>query len=152
MAIEVKLDEAIKTAMRARNQQELACFRMVKSLVSEKRTAPGFVGGVTDELILGVMSSYSKKLAKAIEEVEKAGHGDNPVLDTYRFEIELLKGWLPVKLDEPATRAIVRGLIAESGLAGAGAAGRLIGMVMKSHKDDVDPVLVRKIIDEELAV
>ncbi len=151
MALEQKLDEAIKDAMRARNQPVLACLRMIKSLVAERRTAPGFTGGVTDELVLGVIASYSKKLAKTIEEVEAAGRGDSPVLESYRFEIELLKGWLPAKLDEAATRTIVRGLIQESGLSGAGAAGRLIGMVMKGHKDEVDPVLVRKVIDQELA-
>jgi len=152
MALEEKLDEAIKNAMRARNQPELACLRMIKSLVAEKRTAPGFVGGVTDELIIGVMGTYSKKLAKTIEEVVAAGRGDSPVLETYRFEIELLKGWLPAKLDEDATRAIIRGLISESGLSGPGAAGRLTGMVMKGHKDEVDPALVRKVIEQELAV
>jgi len=152
MALEQKLDEAIKNAMRARNQQELACLRMIKSLVAEKRTAPGFTGGVTDELIVGVIGTYSKKLAKTIEEVIAAGRGDSPVLDTYRFEIELLKAWLPAKLDEAATRAIVRAMIAESGLSGPGASGRLTGMVMKGHREEVDPALVKKVIDQELAV
>jgi len=150
MSLEVKLDEAIKSAMRARQQKELDCLRMIKALVAEKRTAPGYTGGVTDELVLGVISSYSKKLAKTIEEVEKAGRGDSPVLADYRFEIELLKGWLPTRLDEAATRAIVKALIAESGLSGAGAAGRLTGLVMKSHKDEVDTAVVRKVITEEL--
>ncbi len=151
MSLEQKLDDAIKDAMRARNQSELACLRMIKSLVAEKRTAPGFTGGVTDELVLGVMSSYSKKLAKTIEEVEKAGHGDNPILQSYRFEIELLKGWLPERLDEVATRQLVRQIIAEAGLVGANSVGRLTGLVMKSHRDSVDPVVVRKVAEEELA-
>jgi len=150
MSLEQKLDDAIKDAMRARNQPELACLRMIKSLVAEKRTAPGFTGGVTDELVLGVMSSYSKKLAKTIEEVEKAGHGDNPILQSYRFEIDLLKGWLPEKMDEAATRQLVRGIISEAGLVGPGAVGRLTGLVMKSHRDAVDPALVRKVAEEEL--
>jgi uncharacterized protein YqeY len=151
MSLEQKLDEAIKNAMRSRQQGELNCLRMIKSLVAEKRTAPGFTGGVTDELVIGVMASYSKKLAKTIEEVEGAGRGDSPVLDSYRFEIELLKGWLPQKMDEEATRALVRQLIAESGLSGAAAAGRLMGLVMKGHRDAVDPQIVKKVAEEELA-
>ena len=114
-----------------------------------ERTAPGFTGGVTDELVLGVMSSYSKKLAKTIRK-SKAGHGDNPILQSYRFEIELLKGWLPEKMDEAATRQLVRGIISEAGLVGPGAVGRLTGLVMKSHRDAVDPALVRKVAEEEL--
>ncbi|MBP7381657.1 GatB/YqeY domain-containing protein [Myxococcota bacterium] len=151
MTYEARLDEAIKDAMRARKTADLACLRMIKALVAEKRTAPGFTGGVTDELVQGVIASYSKKLAKTIEEVEKTGRGDSPVLESYRYEIELLKDWLPTKLDEAATRDIVRGLIADSGISGPAAAGRLIGMVMKNHREQVDPVLVRKVIDQELA-
>lgn len=149
--LEKKLDEAIKDAMKGRRSEELACLRMIKSLVSEKRTAPGFTGEVTDELVLGVISSYSRKLARAIDEFIKAGRDDNPVIETYRFEIDFLKSWLPEKLDEEETRKLVRTIIVDSGLAGPSASGRLIGMVMKNHREEVDPVLVKKIIQEELA-
>lgn len=152
MTVAEKLDDAIREALRGRRRDELDCLRLIKSYVSEKRTAPGFVGGVTDELILGVMASYSKKLGKTIEEVEKLGRADSPVLEKYRYEIELLKGWLPTKLDEQSTRVLVRAMIAEAGLSGPVAAGRLTGLMMKSHKDEVDNQVLRKVIEEELAV
>lgn len=152
MSLEEKLDEAIRDAMKGRRADELACLRMIKSLVAEKRTAPGFTGGVNDELVLGVMASYSKKLAKTIDEVEKAGRGDNPVLESYRFEIELLKNWLPEKMDEAATRKLVRETLVETGLSGPAAAGRLMGLLMKSHRDQLDAALVKRIVGEELAV
>ena len=39
----------------------------------------------------------------------------------------------------------------EIGLAGASQVGRLMGAVMKAHKDEVDAALVRRIAEEELA-
>ena len=137
--------------MKGRRANELACLRMIKSLISEKRTAPGFTGGITDELVLGVISSYSRKLEKATEEAVKGGRGDNPVVESYRFEVEMLKGWLPEKLDEAATRKLVKEAITESDLSGPAATGRLIGILMKSHRDVIDPALAKKIIQEELA-
>jgi hypothetical protein len=126
-------------------------IRMVKSRVSEKRTAPGFQGPMTDALVREVIITYVKSLKKAIVEFEAGGAKDNPILDKYRFEIDFLGQYLPRTLDEGETRILVREAIAELGVNGPAAVGRVMGAVMKTRKDEVDSALVRRIAEEELA-
>ncbi len=59
---------------------------------------------------------------------------------------------MPQKLDEAATRTLIEAKIAELGVAGdEKAAGRVTGMIMKEHKDDVDGALVNRLVREVLA-
>jgi uncharacterized protein YqeY len=72
--------------------------------------------------------------------------------DKLGFEVEYLSRWLPSKLDEKATRELVKGAIAELGVAGdEKAAGRVIGHLMKTHGKDLDGGLVNRLVREELA-
>lgn len=67
------------------------------------------------------------------------------------WEVEYLSRWLPKKLDEASTAALVRSAIAELGVAGdSKASGRVIGQIMKDHKDEVDGALVNRLVAEAL--
>ena len=68
------------------------------------------------------------------------------------FEVEYLSRFLPKKLDEDATRTLVRSAIEALGVAGdEKAAGRVTGHVMKQHGKDLDGALVNRIVREELS-
>jgi uncharacterized protein YqeY len=66
--------------------------------------------------------------------------------------VEYLSRWLPKRLDEAATRELVRSAISELGVAGdSKASGRVIGSIMKAHRDEVDGGVVNRLVAEELA-
>ena len=150
MTIEERLNAELTRAMKAHEPQVLDCVRMVKSKLSEKRTSPGFTGGITDPVAQEVIDAYSRSLKKALGEFATGGLTSGPMIDKYRFEIEYLAAYLPQKLDEAATRELVRKTIAEQGLSGLSNVGRLMGAIMKGHKDEVDSALVKRIAEEEL--
>lgn len=60
-----------------------------------------------------------------------------------RFEVAFCERFLPSKLDEAATEALVRRLAEEQKITNPKQIGRLIGAVMRGHKDEVDAALVR---------
>lgn len=151
MTIPERLDEELRRALKAGERDVVDVVRMVKSRLSEKRTSPGFQGPMTDEVAVEVIRSYVKSLEKAIEEIEGGGGAGNPILRKYRFEIEYLQKYLPQRLTEDETRDLVRRTIAETGASGPSAVGRVMGVVMKAHKDRVDGALVRRVVEEELA-
>jgi uncharacterized protein YqeY len=66
------------------------------------------------------------------------------------FEIEYLSQFLPKKLGEVETRAIVTASIAEAAVSSRKQIGKVMGLIMKNHKDQVDADLVRKIAEELL--
>ncbi len=151
MTIPERLDEELKRALKGGERDVVDVVRMVKSRLSEKRTSPGFRGPMTDEVAVEVIRSYVRSLEKAIEEIEGGGGAGNPILRKYRFEIEYLQQYLPQRLTEDETRDLVRRAVAETGASGPSAVGRVIGAVMKAHRDRVDGALVRRVVEEELA-
>jgi uncharacterized protein YqeY len=68
------------------------------------------------------------------------------------FEVDYLSRWLPTKLDEAATRTLVREAIEELGVASdEKAAGRVTGHLMKQHGKDLDGATVSRVVREELS-
>ena len=94
--------------------------------------------GWTDALEQEVVARHVKGLRQGVEQM-KTG----PIVEGYLKEIALLEPYLPQLLDEAATRELVAPL-AEN----ARNIGQFMGMVMRQHKGEVDPALVRRIGEE----
>ncbi|MFP5332533.1 MAG: GatB/YqeY domain-containing protein [Acidimicrobiia bacterium] len=90
-------------------------------------------------------------MQKSLAEYETLGDRGQDMAAKLRFEIEYLSRWLPSKLDEAATADLVERTIDELGVAGdPAAAGRVIGAIMKSHRDEVDGALVNRLVKDRL--
>lgn len=151
MAIAEELDAELKDAMRAKDAARRDVIRQIRSEIGIARTAPGFDGDEGDAFHQGVIGSYTKKMQKSLAEYEGLGERGAAMAEKLRFEVDYLSRWLPTKMDEAATRALVERIVDDLGVNGdASAAGRVIGAIMKSHKDDVDGSLVNRIVREQL--
>ena len=152
MTIREELAAELKNAMRAKDGPRRDVIRQVETEVAVARSQPGFEGEVDDELYRSVIASYVKKMDKARDEYLEIGERGTAMAEKLGFEVEYLSRWLPSKLDEKATRDLVKGAIAELGVAGdEKAAGRVIGHLMKTHGKDLDGGLVNRLVREELA-
>lgn len=151
MAIQDEMGTRMKDAMRAKDKQMLGLVRMLKSKMGERVTQKGFSGEINDELWLEVMASYSKSQKKALVQFEGIDRPEaQEHVDQITWELATLEGWLPAKADEDTVRAWVAEAVA--GLGGPGAHfGAAMGAVMKAHKDEVDPAMVRRLVEEALA-
>jgi uncharacterized protein YqeY len=152
MTIREELAEELRDAMRAQDGPRRDVIRQVETEVALARSQPGFDGEVDDDLYRTVIASYVKKMDKARDEYIEIGERGAAMAAKLGFEVEYLSRWLPTKLDETATRELVKAAIAELGVAGdEKAAGRVIGQVMKTHGQDLDGGLVNRVVREELA-
>ena len=151
MSLVEEIDRKIHEAMKAHEQHALDTLRMLKSKITERRTSAGFKGEVTDAVVRDVAAAYVKQLQRALAEFEKAGEQGRSLFERTKWEIEYLAGYLPKHIDEGATRTLVEEAIRESGATSPSQAGRVIGIVMKGHKEEVDAALVRKIAEEILS-
>jgi uncharacterized protein YqeY len=150
--LEQRLDEKLKAAMRARDQRTIDLVRMVKSKMLERQKQKGgFTGTVDDALWQDVIGAYAKTLEKGITEFEKSNSdAARARIDDLRWEIAQLQEFLPKKADEAQTRAWVDEAVAGLGGKANAKQGAVLGAVMKAHKADVDPVLLRRLVDEAL--
>lgn len=149
MTIEEQLVAAQTAAMKDGDRATLSVIRQVRSEVGLAKSAPGFSGEVDDELYLATISTYVKRMGKSKVEYEALGDRGSEQAEKLAFEIDYLPTYLPTKLDEAATRALVAQAIEETGATDPKMTGQVIGNVMKSG-EDVDGALVARLVKEAL--
>ena len=150
MNIQEQLAAEQKAAMKSGDRATLNVIRQIQSEISVARAAPGFDGEVDDDLYLATIATYVKRMGKARDEYETLGERGREQADKLTFEIDYLSAYLPQKLDEAATRALVDQAITDLGATNPKMTGQVIGAVMKSG-EEVDGALVARLVNEALA-
>jgi uncharacterized protein YqeY len=109
--LHARIQEDIKAAMRAQQKDRLSVLRMlhsaVKDLIIEKRA------GVDDAEVTKVLLSYAKKREEAMAEASKAQRDD--LVAKERFELEVVRSYLPTPLSDAELEALVAKAVSESG-------------------------------------
>ena len=148
MSVINELNASLKEAMKAKDRPKLDAIRQVKSEIEEKRAEKG--EEVTDELALGVMKSYVKKMTKAVEEYESLGDRGEEMAKKIRFEIDFLSTYLPEQLSQEDIEKLVDEVLREIGEVDITQMGKVIGAVM-AKEDGIDGGTVSKIVKEKLS-
>jgi uncharacterized protein YqeY len=150
MALEQQLTETLTRAIRDKDTRTADVVRMLKTRLTERRTAKGFAGEVDDAVVTEVIGAYRKQLQKALAEYEKLGDRGAAQVAQLRFEIAFCERFLPKGMDEGSLRALVRERLQALGIADVKQVGRLVGDVMKTHKGQVDAADVKRVAEEVL--
>lgn len=153
MGIKQQMRAELVDAMKSGDGPRRDVIRSVEAEVGRLRTAPGFSGsGEDDDFYQQVIGSYVKKMRKSAEEYAKLGERGEAMAAKLSYEVKYLSQWLPTRLDETESRQLVREVIGALGVAGQPKAqGRVMGHIMKSHRQEVDGGLVSRLVREELA-
>ena len=147
MALTDDLSTALKEAMKAKDKPKLDAIRQVQTEIAKKKSEKG--EEATDELVLGVISSYVKKMTKAVEEYQSLGDRGAEMAVKIQFEIDFLSEWLPEQLSEADIEKIVDEVLSSIGEVDISQMGRVIGAVM-SKGDGIDGSVVSRIVKEKL--
>ena len=147
MALVDDLSAALKEAMKAKDKPKLDAIRQVQTEIAKKKSEKG--EEATDELVLAVISSYVKKMTKAVEEYQTLGDRGTEMAEKIQFEIDFLSEWLPEQLSEEEVEKIVDVVLTEMGDIDISQMGKVIGAVM-SKGDGIDGSLVSKIVKSKL--
>ena len=148
MAITDDLSAALKEAMKAKDKPKLDAIRQIQTEVAKKKAEKG--EEATDELVLGVISSYVKKMTKAVEEYQSLGDRGLEMAEKIQFEIDFLSGWLPEQLSEEEVVIIIDEVLAEIGDVDMSQMGKIIGAVM-AKADGLDGSVVSKLVREKIS-
>ena len=141
----------MKDAMRAKDKRTVTLMRMIKSQVIERTTHKRYKGETGDALWLPVVESYVKSAHKTLKDYLSLGESGAEHAEQVEWEINALQQYLPQKADEATTRTWVGEAIADLGATQVAQVGRVMGAVMKAHKGEADPQLVKKIATELLS-
>ena len=147
MALIDDLSTALKEAMKAKDKPKLDAIRQVQTEIAKKKSEKG--EEATDELVLGVISSYVKKMAKAVDEYNSLGERGAEMAEKIQFEIDFLSQWLPEQLSEEDVEKLVDEVLTELGEVDMSQMGRIIGAVM-AKGDGIDGSIDSRIVKEKL--
>ena len=148
MALADDLSSALKDAMKAKDKPKLDAIRQIQTEIAKKKAEKG--EEVNDDLVLGVISSYVKKMIKAVEEYQSLGDRGKEMADKIQFEIDFLSTYLPEQLGEEEVEKIVDEVLSELGDIDISQMGRVIGAVM-AKGDGIDGSIVSKIVKDKLS-
>jgi uncharacterized protein YqeY len=148
MALIDDLSSSLKEAMKAKDKPKLDAIRQVQTEIAKKKSEKG--EEATDELVLGVISSYVKKMVKAVEEYQSLGDRGIEMAKKIQFEIDFLSQWLPEQLSEEEVSKIVDEVLSEIGEVDMSQMGKIIGAVM-AKSDGLDGSVVSKIVREKIS-
>lgn len=134
-------------AMRAKDPPRVAALRGIRAALQNEMKRDG-ASTLTDDAAVPVLRRLAKQRGESIDAFEKAGRPERA--EQERAELAVIESFLPRLADEATTRGFVREAIAETGATAPGDLGRVMGALMKRHKDGVDGALARRLAAEEL--
>jgi uncharacterized protein len=111
-----KLNEAMKDAMRARDQAALGTIRLILAKLKDTDIASRTEAsreGVADDKILSMLQGMIKQRNESIVLYEKGNRAD--LVDKEKAEIAVIERFLPKQMDEAAVEAAVKEAVASSG-------------------------------------
>ncbi len=141
-----RVSDELKKAMLAKDAARTTALRMIRASFIE--LAKEGKGDVTDERCLEALRRLKKQREESILSYDQAGRAELAAAE--RAELAVIDTFLPQLADEATTLGWVREAIAASGATNAKEFGKVMGVLMKTHKSDIDAALARALITREL--
>ena len=129
MSLKSRIQEDVKSAMRAHQREQLATLRLVTAAIKQIEVDERIE--LNDEQVLAVLNKMVKQRRESLEQYEKAGREDLALVE--RFELDLIQTYLPEPLGEDELAALIQSAISESGASSI----RDMGSVMNALRSQV---------------
>jgi uncharacterized protein len=142
MSLLERLQQDMKTALKAGQKERLQVIRMLLSDVKNIDLAPK---KLTEE---ETVAAYGKKLKKSIEEYEKIGRPAE--VAQLKSELAVVEEYLPKKADTADTEKLVDTFLAANSFTEK-QFGQAMGAFMKQHGANVDPAIANQLLKKKLA-
>ena len=144
MSVFLKLQEDIKDAMKARDQDKLLALRTLSSDIKKIAIDAGR-REPSDEDVLAAVSRAIKQREDSAEQFRNAGRLE--LADVETAQVGWIKAYQPEQLSETEVRAIVSEVIASLGATSKKEMGKVMGALMPRVKGKADGKLVQSVVN-----
>jgi uncharacterized protein YqeY len=146
MSLKDKLQEDLKTAMKARDESRVSTIRL--ALAAVKNTEIDRGQELTDDETMEVLAREAKRRREAIEGAEKAGRPD--FAEREQKELEILTVYLPKQLGEDEIDRIAQEVITEVGATSMKDRGKVMSALMQRVRGRADGKVVSQVVERAL--
>ncbi len=147
MPLREQLNEDIKTAMKAREQDKLAALRLMLSAVKQREVDERIT--LDDAGVVGVVEKMIKQRKDSISQFERAQRQD--LADKEKYEISIIEAYLPQQLGAAEVDAIIAEAIASTGARSAADMGKVMAVVKPKLAGRADMGKVSGLVKARLA-
>jgi len=146
-----RLRTDLTAAMKSRDELRSATLRMVLTAVTNAEVAGKQARELSDEEVVGVLSTEAKKRREAAEAFGNAGRAESAARE--RAEAGVIADYLPAQLSEEEIADLVREAIAGTGAAedGMRAMGRVMGALQPQIRGRADGAAVAAEVRRQLS-
>jgi hypothetical protein len=138
--LRTRIDEALKSAMKARdNKLRVATLRLITAAIKDRdiaARAEDRCNGVTDDEILAILTKMVKQRDESAAVYEKGCRLD--LAEQERSEIEVIKEFLPRQLSEAEISEAITSVISELGASGLKDMGKCMGALKERYPGAMD--------------
>lgn len=143
LSIVERIDADLKQAMRDRDDVAKQALRAAKTALTEARTATEN-HALSEAEAVEILQKLAKQRRGTAAEYEKLGNPDRAQAEL--ADVEVLDRYLPRQLSEAEVEAIVRSVIAQTGVTSVRAMGAVMAPAMAEIAGRADGKLVSQIV------
>jgi uncharacterized protein YqeY len=145
--LKARLTEDMKTAMKSGEKDRLGVIRLINAAIKQREVDERIQ--LDDAQVLAAIEKMLKQRKDSIAQYEAAGRND--LADVEKYEVSVIRAYLPAQLDEAEIAAIVAAAIKESGATSARDMGKVIALVKPQVAGRADMGKLSETIKQKLA-
>ncbi len=149
MTLEERINQDLKTAMRAKDQAALRGIRAVKAAILLAKTEEGATDSISEEKEIQILSKLVKQRQESLRIYEEQNRED--LAATEREEIEVIQKYLPEQLDAEALATRVKAIIDRVGASSMKDMGKVMGVASKELAGQAEGKAISAEVKKQLA-
>jgi uncharacterized protein YqeY len=151
MPLRQELNDALKTAMKAKDERAVSTLRMVLAGLKDKDIAArtkGVTDGISDDEARTVLQNMIRQRRDSIAMYEKAGRAE--LVKQESEEIAVIERFLPKQMGTDEIEAAAKAVIAELGAKDIKDMGKVMGAMKQRYAGQMDLSQVGPIVKKSL--
>jgi uncharacterized protein YqeY len=147
MSLKDRITEDMKEAMRAKQADRLLTIRMLLAACKQKEVDERIT--LDDAAVIGIVDKLIKQRKDSVAAFSQAGRTD--LVNKETAEIQVLEAYLPQRLGAAQIAAEVARIVAQTGAAGPGDMGKVMGAAKAQLAGKADMAQVSAAVKQALA-
>ncbi|HPE71835.1 MAG TPA: GatB/YqeY domain-containing protein [Candidatus Competibacter sp.] len=134
MSLKDRIQDDMKTAMRAKDKERLGAIRLILAAVKQREVDERIE--LNDVQVLGVLEKMIKQRRESLAQYQSAGREDLAARES--FEIEVIQSYLPAPLSEADIDTLVANAVAVTGAQSVRDMGKVMALIKDQAQGRVD--------------
>ncbi|WP_109616565.1 GatB/YqeY domain-containing protein [Sediminitomix flava] len=148
MSLKAKVQEGMKTAMKAKQKDVLSALKQIKAEIQKLETAGGVVGEITEEQEMKLLVKMAKQRKDTATTYQESGREDLAAVELK--ELEVIEEFLPKQMSEEEVAAEIKAIIEETGASSMKDMGKVMGLASKKLAGKADNKKVSDLVKQLL--